>query len=493
MNCKHCGAALPEDANFCGVCGNSQLAEAPAAISEAPAGSAEATVVSVETPIVPAESPVSTPEAAPEKPKRNVKRLVITLVAAVLALAVIGCGVAFAMDYFSPESKLERALDATGDALEQLFDGCTNLTTGLNNIADLAAGDTVGYTFTIGHNDLAGTPEEISMHVDASTKANRYSVDFLADFLEYPQPLMVNVYFDAEELVLGFPGIWSDSYRLPLKDLAEALTDSALGLAIDADTAEILESRTAALSDNATAALAESVEAILEDAVVEEVEHTIPGALKAEAVYSWTCSYSELFKLYLPTIRESLQAEVASGSMTESELQEAMMSLNLAVSMLDSNLGVYFGVTDGKVTAFELNVMGQSFVFLLDGVSNPWESFRLIVVGEEILSGNITATSTGASLNLNVDDSVVGLSFNDAACTGTITCDGEALFTFTYGCAAGGFQFNSEIAENYEIITIDFSMEPGSEITKPADAINLLDLSEDELEALADQVISVVG
>lgn len=85
MNCLKCGAELPDDSKFCAVCGTP--------VSAAPVNPA------ADQPFVTAqpasESSQTAPEAKSEK-KKSIKKLLLTAVLALLAVAVLGTAVFFA-------------------------------------------------------------------------------------------------------------------------------------------------------------------------------------------------------------------------------------------------------------------------------------------------------------------------------------------------------------------------------------------------------------
>lgn len=217
MFCNYCGASLPDDAQFCGACGKS-LVQADPGQSNAPVEEAPAAPVQ-ETPSAPEmlyDVSESAPDAAPVpvKPKRNIKRILIAVVAAVVALGIIGGGIAFAMDYFSPEKTLDRAMDKTSDAMSELFEALPGLTRMGENYENLAKSDVLDTRVSL---DAADSYESfnVTMHEVFSKK------DDLHGFVEFSgqfdgMEIAFEGYVDKDAIQMAAPSLVSGRYALPL-------------------------------------------------------------------------------------------------------------------------------------------------------------------------------------------------------------------------------------------------------------------------------------
>lgn len=527
MFCKYCGAQLPEDAHFCGACGKG-LAEAEEMTStpaqETPAAPVEPVQEAPEAPAQPAfevaqpapENPVqpafaaATPDAsvpemeAPQKPKRNVKRILTAVIAAVVALAIIGGGIAFAMDYFSPESKLERALEKTGDALDALFDELPNLSRVAEIVEEISENKAIGVTLSM-NEPLSGSALE--MRCDAwLADSLRERVSF--HYTDGSEAMDLTGYIVPEGAQYAMPGVLADRYMLPFENLEQTLPNSYFGQNLDEETAQILilltqfmssygSSADAKTDATGTETLQELERAIREGAniTVEEVEQTISGAGALDAVYSYNISYSGVIKALSPYARTYLETAVAAGEMTTEDMQEFMMSLNMVGSLLDSNVRILIGVRDGCATAFSFSVVGEELINLqLDGSSgNPFESIRLSIEGEELLTGSLRRSGTSLTCTLTAEGETLSFRLDDAARTMRLSFADEALLGLSYNTSGEKAQFDLELYDSDLLGTIRFTLEPAEEFTVPnsAEAKNILTMSEADFEALAMEFLEV--
>lgn len=526
MFCKYCGAQLPEDAHFCGACGKSLAEAEETAFAPAPEMPAQETPAAPvepaqEAPVAPAqpafeaaqpapENPVqpafvaATPDAsfpeaeAPQKPKRNAKRILTAVIAAVVVLAIIGGGIAFAMDYFSPESKLERALDKTGDALDALFDDLPNL----SRVAEIAEkiSETKSLGFTLGMDEpLSGSALEMRCDVWLADSL-RERVSF--HYTDGSETVDVMGYAVPDSIQYAMPGVLADRYVLPIENLALTLPYSYFGRNLDEETAQMLilfaqlmtsYGSSANVKTNAagTETLEELERAISEGAniTVEEVEQSIRGAGALDAVYSYNISYSGVIKALSPYARTYLETAVAASEMTTEDMQELMMSLNMVGSLLDSNVRILVGVRDGCATAFSFSVMGEELMNLqFDGGSgNPFESIRLSVEGEELLTGSLRRSGTAFTCTLTAEGETLSFSMDDAARTMHLSFADETLLDLSYNTSGEKARFDLELYDSELLGTISITLEPAEDFTVPnsAEAKNILTMSEADFEALA--------
>lgn len=144
MYCSRCGVPLPEGSAFCPQCGARVAIPAQKVYSseEVPAQDAapsEEVFVfddfnAADEPIAPnafsadeGTTYAAAPEVVPPVKKRNRKRLVISLVAAVLALALVAGGLVYALVLRKPEVQLAWALNNTKEEFGELWGHCENL------------------------------------------------------------------------------------------------------------------------------------------------------------------------------------------------------------------------------------------------------------------------------------------------------------------------------------------------------------------------------
>lgn len=499
MFCNYCGASLPDDAQFCGACGKS-LVQADPGQSNAPVEEAPAAPVQ-ETPSAPEmlyDVSESAPDAAPVpvKPKRNIKRILIAVVAAVVALGIIGGGIAFAMDYFSPEKTLDRAMDKTSDAMSELFEALPGLTRMGENYENLAKSDVLDTRVSL---DAADSYESfnVTMHEVFSKK------DDLHGFVEFSgqfdgMEIAFEGYVDKDAIQMAAPSLVSGRYALPLANLEQTLPNSYFGQTMDEDMTEVLvlmAQLVSSMGSGTNTAALEELGQWSDYVTVEKVEESIPGAGTLDAVYSYQISFSDLITWASSNTKPYLQEAVDAGELSQEDVQELLMSLNMIGPLLDSNTKILFGVRDGCVTALDVTFMGEKLLTVnLDGGENPWESFRLSVAGEEVLTGSIRATGSTLTCRLEADGETVVLAINDAKQELELSYEGETLFTLGYDAAGDGISFSLDI-EDYDIaVSAELTMAPGKDFTMPdsADATNLLTMTEADFEALGMELMEAL-
>lgn len=138
MYCSRCGVPLPEGSAFCPQCGARVAIPAQKVYSseEVPAqDAAPSEEVSVFDDFNAADEPIApnafsadegttyaaAPEVVPPVKKRNRKRLIISLVAAVLALVLVAGGLVYALVLRKPEVQLAWALNNTKEEFGELW------------------------------------------------------------------------------------------------------------------------------------------------------------------------------------------------------------------------------------------------------------------------------------------------------------------------------------------------------------------------------------
>ncbi len=529
MFCTKCGNTLPDDARFCTACGAAMAApavaptEAPATADPAaePVAAPEVTEA-VAAPEVVAEAPEAVevpteplaPEAQPNDeqapvaeesanyaapscvpytedapvapaPKKGKKKLILLIVAAVLALALIVGGVIFAVAYNSPEAKLARAFDRTGEALSEITAKAETFRGILSNLSRLKDGKTVELGIEI--EDPSMTAMDISLRVDQDMKNKQLYVDINGSTIE---PYNFSIYADQEQLIASVDGL-DTNYSLPLENFGEKLYDSDLGLLLeeelDPDVMDILYEldidlfRTNDFSD-IKETCPEEYEAFEDSIVLEKADVPMPCDADCEDVYyiTWDMeALGELMAAYYAAYEHNTfganEVLFTEGSDPE-ELKEAFT---------DVELELYVGETDGMLTAFYLEISDEeethSLAMVLEGKDNIWEDFTLYADDEEEIVGGFTATRNGFALSMTNDGDELLLNFDDADGELTIEENDEEVAILFYSDEDEGMCITYVLPNALVEAELFLSVRPVEQIEKPAEAIDVLSLTEDEL------------
>lgn len=529
MFCTKCGNALPDDARFCTVCGAAMAApadaptEAPATAEPAaePVAAPEVTEA-VAAPEAVAEAPEAVevpteplaPEALPNDeqasvaeesvnyaapscvpyteeapvapaPKKGKKKLILLIVAAVLALALIVGGVIFAVAYNSPEAKLARAFDRTGEALSEITAKAETFRGILGNLSRLKDGKTVELGVEI--EDPSMTAMDISLRVDQDMKNKQLYVDINGSTIE---PYNFSIYADQEQLIASVDGL-DTNYSLPLENFGEKLYDSDLGLLLeeelDPEVMDILYEldidlfRTNDFSD-IKETCPEEYEAFVDSIVIEKAD--VPTLLAADLDHYYHVTWNmeaigDLIGAYYSASEQNAFGTDKVASMDALDLEE------LKADLADMEVSLYFGEYDGMLTDFSLEISDEyethSLALSLRGRDNIWEDFTLYADDEVEVTGGFTATRNGFALSMNNVGSELLLNFDDADGELTIEGNDEEVAILYYSDEDEGMRI-TYVIPNLPIGAEWFlSVRPVEQIEKPAEAIDVLSLNEDEL------------
>ncbi len=524
MFCTKCGNALPDDARFCTVCG-AAMAEPAVAFTEAPAAAEpaaepvaapEATEAVAEAPEV-TEAPAEavTPEtltndaeesaseenanyAAPScvpytgdapvapAPKKGKKKLILLIVAAVLALALIAGGVIFAVAYNSPEARIARAFNRTGEALSEITANAETLRGILDNLSRLKDGKTVELGAEI--EDLDMTNANISIRADQDMKNKQ--MHFGLYFADATETHSLGIYADQEQLIASVDGL-DANYSLPLENFGEKLRNSDLGLLLeeelDPDVMDILYEldidlfRTNDFS-NIKETCPEEYEAFVDSIVIEKAD--VPTLLAADLDHYYHVTWNmeaigDLIGAYYSASEQNAFGTDKVASMDALDLEE------LKEDLADMEVSLYFGEYDGMLTDFSLEISDEyethSLALSLRGRDNIWEDFTLYADDEVEFTGGFTATRNGFALSMTNYGGELLLNFDDADGELTVEANDEEVAILYYSDEDEGMRITYVIP--YVPIDAEWflSVRPVEQIEKSAEAVDVLSLTEDEL------------
>lgn len=350
MFCKHCGAGLPETGKFCPVCGQKRddLPADPQTASETPVTPVEEQMpveeqpaqmpVEAQTPEVPTMEPASdfgepaptTDEPAPttdvpapdfgepvpvfpepsyapmedfvpaEPPKKKKgKRILISVLASVLVLALIGGILVYALVFNNPTYKLVKAAEKSGEAFTKLFDHCENLKAACSNLSSHDLENSAAMGFSFGVDD-----EVVDIELNMDTKAKELSGSL-------GMPTSSNrlcLYGNEDMLAFGVDSYPDENYYLPMKNLGDELVEAGLLGAADTETIDALNQLdlfASASPGTFSKAHEKEYEAFEDSLVIEKSDSAIPDAEDSLTVYSATADWSIYLDLCEALLEES--------------------------------------------------------------------------------------------------------------------------------------------------------------------------------------------
>lgn len=552
MFCFKCGKALPDDARFCTVCGAAMAepalapAEAPAAaepvaepvaaseVTETVAETSEATEAPAET--VTPEAPTNDAEApAPEEsanyaapscvpytedapvapaPKKGKKKLILMIVAAVLALALIAGGVVFAVAYNSPEAKLLRAAKGSGEQLELMLANSPEFLKLVENATALS-GDRTITTKTISETELSGlysSRSETTYRVDQSLSTKQYRIQVESymslEAVDYPEMNMDNhrifeIYADQQELILSVPEEVEGAYSLPMEHLGEKLLDSELGdllleeLEPDEETLRIIELLDIDLFSLYGSELKElcpdEYQRFMDGLTVEKSDTAIVNAENTDKVYRIGVDMNALVDLILAYEEYAIDAALGQGLFLE--LEDDLEEINEDISQLrEYELVAYAGIRDGNLVAAQLQVNGEeshTATFILCGSGNIWEEFVLYADEELVLEGSFCSNEDGFRFSAEVDGEVYTFECRDRDREVEISFSDIDPLTWNFSTENGGYEifYEMEIEESHTVYSM--TAEPIGKIEKPEGARDLFSMTVEELEDVGEDLIGI--
>ena len=512
MYCRYCGTAIPESGLFCPQCGaKTDAPTQPISAQETPVSevSAAATMPSVpeaapvpnETPIC-EQAPVAEPlfcaeeTPAPVKPKRSHKRLIISLIAAVLALTLLSGSLVYALVLNTPEYKLANALENTGEDFLDLFDNCDNLKAVSKTIGKIGESQKsfVGAELSgkVGNESFSCTVE-----LEQDITAKRQSGKIALSIPNAMPDLSLRFYGDEDMLAFSSPELLKNTYSVPTKDFGQKLLDSPLGemLELDGKTKEEIADISLNLFsefqwDKFLQEHSEEYKALKESFQITEVNEQIaemPNLTIYSIALDWNIA-GKLFRayreqLFVATYGTAFLADKQYAEFDELFEQLADAELEIRIGVNEDNRAVAFYVFDEKGR--------DSLTILLKGEDNPWDEFVLLSDSESIATIVCEPTQNGPRFTFESGTTAVTLECNDSDALFTLSSKGTPTFSIRYAHPKdGGAEFIAEIP--VDGVTLDFTMiiSPSKGIEPLSETpIDLFSLSRSELEKLAYEVL----
>lgn len=504
MFCGRCGSALPEGSAFCPACGAQVEASAESApvVQETPIVPPTSAEIPVSNEIpIPAEVPADFSEAPsdfseapanfsedyaapPVKPKKSHKRLVFSLIAAVLVVALLAGGLVYAFVWNKPDNKLEAALENTGDEFRKLLDNCDNLNAVLENIDDINSSGKESVEL-----EMSGVSEAqpLSLKIRADGDMNKKCLSGTVD-ISVPGTIPTigaQYYMDREQLVLAIPELSKNAYSVPTKDFGKKLLESPLAELLDIEYNETLAELSLDIFPQSDLQSYDDLyDRFMDCTVVEETDEKIPKADDSLTVYRVTLDWKQVAELFADLMENSAQLPSQELPMDTDDMTEQIVTFGEETSPY-----ILVGVNDDNcVTAIHLTSEKEPYEFtiLFEGSKNIWNDITLLVNGKTVATACFESTKSGFRFEIEADGEILVLECDDYA--GELTCyvPQEDLFTVSYSEVDGGAEFSFTAPIEGEEIDFVLRMLPLRKIdTISDDPIDLFSLSENGLQMVA--------
>lgn len=512
MYCSHCGSALPEGSALCTQCGVKIETPVP------PAPTPEPSIPESPAPVVPpigaafsapaadavptfdrfpnmAEPPFAAPgESAPPPRKRSRKRLIFSLIAAVLVLALLAGGMVYAFVLNTPEAKLLRALENTGEELEEVFEHCKNLNAVVECGKELYESGKLSYACEV-TSDIDYEPVSFSLRADIDRQQKQLggSVDF--NFGSTIPTIQMQFYLNEESLALGLPQLLDDVYSIPMKDFGKKLLASPLAKLAEIEDSDIISD----LSFNCFAETdwddfrkqyPEEASAFLDSIRIEETDEAIPKAERGLEAYSlrvdWQCA-DELLKAYMEyTVRTVYGTDAMLTQDVFDDMEDTFAALE------DEAFYLLIGINDDNcISAVCLTDEDQEYVavLLLEGRQNLWNDVTLLVNGKTVAAVSLQSTADGFRCEIEAEDTAFEVVCEDAEGLISVVDGASETPALRYESADGGLHVYAVSPD--EVSRFDLRLLPLQQIDKLSDEpIDLFSASTAKLQGIVMEIYS---
>lgn len=511
MYCSHCGSLLSEGSVFCPQCGAKIKTSAPP-VPESPmteplvsavspiveetstpvdVPAAEETTALIDAPVteeasaeeapVPAAPPVEgenpplfaapaagnvpvsdvSPSAmeadfdagnepAPPARKRNYKRLVFALVAAVLVLALLAGSLVYAFVLNTPETKLLRALKNTGEEFAENFEDCKNLHALAERGVELFESGQLTCDFELTYDD-GYEPINFKCQINCDEPQKQVGATYEFSVDSQIPTIQMQFYLDEESLVLAFPQLLGDAYSVPMKDFGKKLLASPLAELAEIEDSELLsELSFDPFADKGLEDFREQypeeISAFLDSLQIEASDETIVQAQDGLDVYSLRVDWMRTYDLIQAYMRYSYRAVYG----TDAILTESMLGdMDDVFEELDGEKCYFLiGIDDDNCIGAVCMTDGEreyEIVLLLEGKQNLWDDIAVYADGEKAGTASLQRTEVGFRCEIMAEDTTLSIECNDAEGVLTFSASDSPFETqgIRYGSADGGLHFNA--------------------------------------------------
>ncbi len=488
MICRNCNNQNPENARFCMTCGAPTAAAEP--LPQAPADTSpvwltqkpgepsikpkqpedapwlqQPSDLSAEPPPEPewekpTERTTAIPAAGkpPRKP-RNRKKLILSMLAAVTALALLGGLLTVLLVFNAPQYKLAKAAENTLEQLREAVGDSESFVTILDTLTQIE--DEEEFTLKFRYNDCysgdsyySDETVEGTLHYSFADEALSGTAAYRCDSEDLSESVELAVYADRDEAQLCVPSCGDAVYVLPLAGLGEQLQEAPL---FDDISDEMSRREARALEgldinlfpDLSLSAFKDGNGDIYDDFLnggLKKSDEEIPDAEEDMTVYEFAPEVScaaEFIGCYSSFVLKQCLGEMFVEEL-DADLENAF---ELPENTDDVDIRVYFGVRDGCLAAAalcaEYRGIENSMVLELLGEENLFDEFRITVYADGQtqgeVKGGLKATSNGFEMKADNGYNGYTLSFNDRRGAVTLVDGDWSQELFRCGSSDEGF------------------------------------------------------
>ncbi len=525
MFCGRCGTPIPEGGLFCPRCGakadvpaqpdpipvpqepsvdtatpvpeEPPVAAAPAEPEVVPPAEEAVPPVQEEPvffeqsePVIPQDFAAVPEEPQPEKPKRKSKRLLFTVIAAVLVVALLAGGLVYAFVLRDSDGPLEAAFHNTGEQFRALLENCDTLNKVLDNVSEIteAGKGSVLLNTTVAESYVS---MDLSVQLDYDQKKNEAGGEVSFSAPGYIPELAVRLYSNEDELRFAAPELLKDTYSISLKDFPEKLANSALGemLGVDDELAVSGVMSQSFANTNLMTSLEDEIQAVTDSVEATETDKKIPGAKGDLTVYSVTVDWDavgDLMKAYATSVVASMQYGGSAEDMDEevdeiiAEIKSTKVEVLVGVNKDDCVTAVYLGIGDDAEA-----------LLLFEGKENIWNEVTLIIDGDIAAKGYFEPTKDGFRFEIEADGESLVLEGDDRAGELVLSIPYGDSYSIRYDAEDNSAAFYADLPIEGQTIPLELHLMPLQKIDRlSGDAVDLLSLSENGLKMILVELYS---
>ena len=464
MICPKCNSQMPDGTVFCSACGSTMSSGATVDMGNA----------------------YGAPN--PSKKGNDKKKIIMFAAIGVVVLALIITLISVIAANSTPEAKVMNAANKTGKQLEKMLASSDTLVEMTDNAEKLITKN----AFTVNADISAGRDASVELSLSKDKNVLGASGTMKADGISFDFQL----YADEKGVTAALPSDLDSAYSVTFKDFGTRFAESDLYEIlednVDDELLDILEALEPDLFAEPTwksfkKAYPEEAKAVEKAYEFKKSKESIPETSGKMTVYTLEVdmgTYIDALIAYSSYTTELTVGKAAFENMDDyvDQLEDKYEALE------DVEAVLYFGISGGCLTAVhaELDVDGDDYevTVVFEGDKNIWEEVVLYVDGEDVATLTIEDTGSGFEAELEVGDYEYAIECDDAAGELVILVEGEEMLTIEYSADDKGATLSCDLGEaDYTI-----SVLPLQKIEKIKDSKDILTMTEDEFEELAEEI-----
>lgn len=483
MFCPNCGKENPDNVRFCAQCGT-PLAQ--------PAPQSEVTAEQFTPPVSDGAIPVDTMML--QKRKKLIRSAILGSVSLVAVIAIV-----IAIFYFTSDKvTVMRAFKNTGKNFSAMFDDNKNFSTFIDNAEDVAGSDECSVNVDFKCSERYGDTINATVQANVEGKSASINGEISSSDGYERNEISFKSYVDENEVAVALPNTLDKSYSVPLDKLGEKLLDSEFGDKIkdsldDEGIEKMKQLDINPYADTSWNAFKKydsvNAKAFEDSLVIEDINYTIPHANGDLDVYSVKWDNYVLANVIDSYSKFALTAYLGVDTKYEDNI---MMRNLLGVDaddikdgLDDLKFNVYVGIDGGCVKAVhienETEYDTNALTLILAGEDNAWERVKVYSDDDLELDAKYAQKDDGFSIIIEVNNDEIEIRCKDNNGELSVLYDDDELITLNFGTEDKGCQLKFDFDEDGSI-SLDLSISPKSNVEKIKDTVNILDLTEDDIE-----------